>query len=365
MLTFNNICLWLRLNNRKRRIVRFRTSKHRCRRHGDSTCQRNRCSPWGKGSHPRENGPLPHDRHRCTHTDRLEHVIPPKKSIELHTDTLTARPIFSDKEGKSNLRSVSLAALLYRSRLRATSIKPHSRGSAACLLQVLRAQLSSSALVVGNNFAMLGLSSTAPSGEGRGSRKGTKSSMRRAFKAVMRSHRFKLPKYDLPLRLRPVRTLAAATRGETQADSGLKVFHRLHGHYYACIGVPRCHQLRARFTTKRRNNPPRLSMCGHHLVLLHLRCRRVSHIVFVPIVTTKALLRDARRVWLWRHAPLILTAIFCFFFGGIISEVVQSLLPVELLVLLSILSMAQTIHQHQHLEVGDIAVRTHCLCVLH
>ena len=97
MLTFNNICLWLRLNNRKRRIVRFRTSKHRCRRHGDSPCQRNRCSPWGKGSHPRENGPLPHDRHRCTQTDRLEHVIPPKRSTELHTDTLTARPVFSGK----------------------------------------------------------------------------------------------------------------------------------------------------------------------------------------------------------------------------------------------------------------------------
>jgi hypothetical protein len=27
---------------------------------------------------------------------------------------------------------------------------------------------------------------------------------RRAFKALMRSHHFKLPKYDLPLRIRPV-----------------------------------------------------------------------------------------------------------------------------------------------------------------
>jgi hypothetical protein len=27
---------------------------------------------------------------------------------------------------------------------------------------------------------------------------------RRAFKALMRSHHFKIPKYDLPLRIRPV-----------------------------------------------------------------------------------------------------------------------------------------------------------------
>lgn len=38
--------------------------------------------------------------------------------------------------------------------------------------------------------------------------------------------------------------------------------------------------------------------------------------------------RDARRIWLWRSAPVIFTAITCFFVGGIVSEFVQSMLPV-------------------------------------
>lgn len=50
---------------------------------------------------------------------------------------------------------------------------------------------------------MLGLSSS-PSENGRNTGKGPRKSARRAFKAVMRSYKFKLPKYDLPLRLRPV-----------------------------------------------------------------------------------------------------------------------------------------------------------------
>jgi len=36
---------------------------------------------------------------------------------------------------------------------------------------------------------------------------------------------------------------------------------------------------------------------------------------------------EARRVWFWRHAGLICTFILCFFFGAIMSEYVQSLLP--------------------------------------
>jgi len=45
---------------------------------------------------------------------------------------------------------------------------------------------------------------------------------------------------------------------------------------------------------------------------------------------------DARRVWYWRHADLIFTVVVCIFFGGLISEVVQSLLP------------------HNHFDVGDV-----------
>jgi len=36
---------------------------------------------------------------------------------------------------------------------------------------------------------------------------------------------------------------------------------------------------------------------------------------------------DARRVWLWRHFSLIFTGTVCLFFGGVVSEIVQSLLP--------------------------------------
>lgn len=38
--------------------------------------------------------------------------------------------------------------------------------------------------------------------------------------------------------------------------------------------------------------------------------------------------RDARRIWFWRYASLVLTGFFCFFCGGIVSEIVQSFLPV-------------------------------------
>ncbi|CAE6419567.1 unnamed protein product [Rhizoctonia solani] len=36
---------------------------------------------------------------------------------------------------------------------------------------------------------------------------------------------------------------------------------------------------------------------------------------------------DARRIWIWRHFSIIATLIMCFFFGGIVSEIVQSFFP--------------------------------------
>jgi len=36
---------------------------------------------------------------------------------------------------------------------------------------------------------------------------------------------------------------------------------------------------------------------------------------------------DARRIWFWRRSGLIFTGVICFFCGGILSEVIQSLLP--------------------------------------
>jgi hypothetical protein len=39
--------------------------------------------------------------------------------------------------------------------------------------------------------------------------------------------------------------------------------------------------------------------------------------------------RDARRIWFWRHSGLIFTVFICFLCGGIVSEFVQSMLPVR------------------------------------
>jgi len=58
--------------------------------------------------------------------------------------------------------------------------------------------------------------------------------------------------------------------------------------------------------------------------LLHFFCLGIATGVFYFIFDVE---EDARRVWFWRTAPLIITGIVCFLFGGIFSEFVQSLLP--------------------------------------
>jgi len=58
--------------------------------------------------------------------------------------------------------------------------------------------------------------------------------------------------------------------------------------------------------------------------LLHFLCFCLATAVFYFIIDVE---EDARRIWFWRHSGLIFTAIICFFCGGILSELVQSLLP--------------------------------------
>jgi len=58
--------------------------------------------------------------------------------------------------------------------------------------------------------------------------------------------------------------------------------------------------------------------------ILHFICLMLATGVFYFIFDVE---EDARRIWFWRCSPLIFTGIVCFFFGGILSEVVQSLLP--------------------------------------
>lgn len=49
----------------------------------------------------------------------------------------------------------------------------------------------------------------------------------------------------------------------------------------------------------------------------------------LKLMTTHVLTREYRRIWFWRHSPLMFTVFVCLFLGGIVSEFVQSLLPVR------------------------------------
>ena len=43
------------------------------------------------------------------------------------------------------------------------------------------------------------------------------------------------------------------------------------------------------------------------------------------LINWSVFIREARRVWLWRHMALILTGIVCVLFGSVFSEVIQTL----------------------------------------
>ena len=64
--------------------------------------------------------------------------------------------------------------------------------------------------------------------------------------------------------------------------------------------------------------------------------------------------RDARRIWFWHYSPLIFTGIVCFLFGGIVSEFVQSMLPVRSS--LRILLHEPHKSQYKEFQIGDIFV---------
>ncbi|KAG9316621.1 hypothetical protein JVU11DRAFT_2675 [Chiua virens] len=124
----------------------------------------------------------------------------------------------------------------------------------------------------------------------------------KASKAIMKSHRISLPKYNLPIRLRPWFLVFTCIIMLILAFFGFADFSQ---------SLP----LNSKF--------------------LHLTCFCIATGVFYFIFDVE---EDARRIWFWRHVNLILTAIVCFFFGGIVSEIVQSLLPVRPWTILSITS---------------------------
>ncbi|KAI0085184.1 hypothetical protein BDY19DRAFT_459789 [Irpex rosettiformis] len=122
-------------------------------------------------------------------------------------------------------------------------------------------------------------------------KRATKKIKGKATKAVMRSHHLTIPVYDMPLRFRPWFVLFTSLVMILLAFLGFTNF---------------AHALPV-------NDK-----------LLHFFCLMFATGIFYFIFDVE---EDARRIWFWRYAPLIFTGIVCFFFGGILSEVVQSLLP--------------------------------------
>ncbi|EPT04527.1 hypothetical protein FOMPIDRAFT_1156744 [Fomitopsis schrenkii] len=119
----------------------------------------------------------------------------------------------------------------------------------------------------------------------------SKKYVRKVNKSIMRSHKVEIPRYDMPIRLRPwfivftaVIMLILAFLGFTNAAHGLPINNKL----------------------------------------LHFFCLCLATGVFYFIFDVE---EDARRIWFWRSAPLIFTGVTCFFLGGIVSEFVHSLLP--------------------------------------
>ncbi|KAF7363491.1 hypothetical protein MSAN_01005200 [Mycena sanguinolenta] len=116
----------------------------------------------------------------------------------------------------------------------------------------------------------------------------------KAFKTIMKSHRVRIAKYQhLPLRLRP----------------WFLLFTTLVMFVLAFLG----------FTNFSRSLPLNDKA-------LHFLCFGLATAVFYFIIDVE---EDQRRVWFWRNANLIITGFVCFFCGGILSEFVQSMLPVR------------------------------------
>jgi len=110
-------------------------------------------------------------------------------------------------------------------------------------------------------------------------------------KSIMASHSIKVPRYDMPVRLRP----------------WFLAFTCLIMAMLAFLG----------FTNFSRSLPLNDK-------LLHFLCFLLATGVFYFIIDVE---EQARRIWFWRYSSLIFTTFTCFFCGGILSEFVQAALP--------------------------------------
>ncbi|KZT10712.1 uncharacterized protein LAESUDRAFT_672144, partial [Laetiporus sulphureus 93-53] len=138
---------------------------------------------------------------------------------------------------------------------------------------------------------MLGLSGDSSESLWTRTSRNVRKYVRKANKAIMRSHRVRIPKCDMPIRFRP----------------WFLVFTALIMLVLAFLG----------FTNFSHSLPLNDK-------LLHFICLCTATAVFYFIFDVE---EDARRVWFWRSAPLIITGITCFLVGGIVSEFVQAMLP--------------------------------------
>ncbi len=105
---------------------------------------------------------------------------------------------------------------------------------------------------------------------------------RRAFKAFMRSHHLKIPKYELPLRFRPVSPPPPSPRPTHNLNISTIVVRRVDVPHHALACLPRPHQPCPCYPTKRQTIALFLPGNCHWSLLLYIRCGGVSRIYHIP-----------------------------------------------------------------------------------
>ncbi|KDR75156.1 hypothetical protein GALMADRAFT_140692 [Galerina marginata CBS 339.88] len=110
-------------------------------------------------------------------------------------------------------------------------------------------------------------------------------------KSIMKSHKVHIPKYDLPIRIRPWFLIFTCIIMVVLAFLGFTNFSR---------ALPLNDKL------------------------LHFLGFFIATSVFYFIIDVE---ESARRIWFWRHSGFMFTTVTCFFGGGILSEFVQAALP--------------------------------------
>ncbi|TFY76880.1 hypothetical protein EWM64_g7133 [Hericium alpestre] len=148
--------------------------------------------------------------------------------------------------------------------------------------------------------------------------KSTRRHAQRAFRALMRSFPLRIPKYDMPLRIRWVRMV----NGYPGIDSTYPAHTNTHAwdltQWFVLLTVLVMLVLSLLGFTNISHGLPVNDK------VLHFFCLGLATALFYFIWDVE---EEARRIWFWRRAALILTTVVCVFFGAIGSEFLQGLLP--------------------------------------